>query len=378
MLSPFFKNDQPIHLERFPVAQVNRSLQAWDSADEYIIDYLEENNFLNETTNIVIFNDSFGALTVNLYHHNLQLIHDSYISQQGVKYNLDTNYIDMDNINFLDSLSAITTPVDIVILKLPKGKAYLEYQLQQIQQCANTDTLIIAAARAKDIHTSTLNLFEKHIGETKTSLAVKKSRLIFSKLDTNKKTELPKAKIWPLEKTDFTISNLANVFSRDNLDIGGRNLLENLPSINGNIDVADLGCGNGVIGLAMLAKNPDINMHFYDESYMAIQSTKDNIINNLPDKEAQCYFYVNDCLTDVESSSLDLVLCNPPFHQQAAVTDHIAWQMFKQSYNALKKGGELRIIGNRQLAYHIKLQRLFGNCETIASNSKFVILSAKK
>ncbi|WNC67605.1 methyltransferase [Thalassotalea nanhaiensis] len=378
MLSPFFKNDQPIHLERFPVAQVNRSLQAWDSADEYIIDYLQENNVLAETKNIVIFNDSFGALSVNLYHHNLQLIHDSYISQQGVKYNLDSNYIDMDTIQFLDSLATIAAPVDIVILKLPKSKAYLEYQLQQIQQCANKDTLIIAAARVKEIHTSTLKLFEKHIGETKTSLAVKKSRLIFSKLNAANKTELPKAKVWPLEKTDFSISNLANVFSRDSLDIGGRQLLENLPSVNGNLDVADLGCGNGVVGLAMLAKNPDINMHFYDESFMAIQSTKDNIIKNLPGNQEQCFFHVNDCLTDVESSSLDLVLCNPPFHQQAAVTDHIAWQMFKQSYNALKKGGELRIIGNRQLAYHIKLQRLFGNCETIASNSKFVILSAKK
>lgn len=378
MLSPFFKNDQPIHLDRFPVAQVNRSLQAWDSADEYIIDYLQENDLLGQTKNIVIFNDSFGALTVNLFQHNLQLVHDSYISQQGIKYNLDCNYIDFDNIHFLDSLSTITTPVDIVILKLPKSKAYLEYQLQQIQQCANNDTLIIAAARAKDIHTSTLNLFEKHLGETKTSLAVKKSRLIFSKLNSSKKTALPSPKVWPLEKTDFTVSNLANVFSRDSLDIGGRNLIENLPTVNGAIDVADLGCGNGVIGLAMLAKNPDVNLHFYDESFMAMQSAKDNIINNLPNKESQCHFYVNDCLTDVEASSLDLVLCNPPFHQQAAVTDHIAWQMFKQSHNALKKGGELRIIGNRQLAYHIKLQRLFGNCETIASNSKFVILSAKK
>lgn len=378
MLSPFFKNDMPVHLERFPIAQVNRSLQAWDAADEYMIDYLTENNLLDGDKRIVIFNDSFGALTVNLYQHQLQLIHDSFISQQGVKYNLEANYIDEDTIDYLSSLDQIKGPVDIILLKLPKSKAYLEYQLQQIQQCANEQTVIIAAARAKDIHTSTLALFTKHVGETRTSLAVKKARLIFSTLDVSKKTALPAAKCWPLENTQFNISNLANVFSRDNLDIGGRHLVNNLPSVSGPLTVADLGCGNGVIGLAMLAKNPDIDISFYDESFMAIESAKQNIQNNIPDKIQQCQFFVKDCLTNVEYNSLDMVLCNPPFHQLQAVTDHIAWQMFKQSYNTLKKGGELRIIGNRNLGYHIKLQRLFGNCETVSSNEKFVILVAKK
>jgi 16S rRNA G1207 methylase RsmC len=73
-----------------------------------------------------------------------------------------------------------------------------------------------------------------------------------------------------------------------------------------------------------------------------------------------------------------LILCNPPFHQQTATTDHIAWQMFKDSFRVLKKGGELRIIGNRQLAYHIKLKRIFGNEKLIASNDKFVTQSAIK
>ena len=52
-----------------------------------------------------------------------------------------------------------------------------------------------------------------------------------------------------------------------------------------------------------------------------------------------------------------VVLCNPPFHQAQAVTDHIAWQMFKQAKDTLKEGGELRIIGNRHLDYHDKLNR---------------------
>ena len=71
-----------------------------------------------------------------------------------------------------------------------------------------------------------------------------------------------------------------------------------------------------------------------------------------------------------------LILNNPPFHQDVAVGDAVAWQMFCESRDRLVPGGELRVIGNRHLTYHAKLKRLFGNCEVVASNRKFVILSA--
>ncbi len=383
MQSPFLYNDQPLQLERFPYAQVNRSLQAWDASDEYLINYINEQQLLTTDANIVVFNDSFGAISVNLFEYNLQIINDSYISEQGIKENFRNNFLPLENLEFLDGMSDIKTPVDLIILRLPKSNAYLEYQLQQIQKIASKNTVIIAAGRAKDIHSSTLKLFEKHLGETKTSLAVKKARLIFPSLDASKQKTLTMEKTWQLEGSKYginnlTINNKANVFSRDSLDIGAGYLLEHIPDAAPATVVADLGCGNGVIGLAMLAKNPDIQMHFYDESYMAIASSKENVQQNMPEQLSQCFFQVNDCLTDVAENSVDLVLCNPPFHQQQAVTDHIAWQMFKESYKVLKNGGELRIIGNRQLAYHIKLQRLFGNSTTISSNKKFVILSAKK
>ncbi|WP_068546070.1 methyltransferase [Thalassotalea crassostreae] len=383
MQSPFLHHDEPLILDRYPLAQVNRSLQAWDAADELIIKHLRENDVLNDGSKIAVFNDSFGALALNLYEYNVQLCNDSYISHMGIKHNMQNNFIPMENVVLTESTAQLESPVDIVLLKLPKSNAFLEYQLQQIRKIATEATLIIASARAKDIHTSTLKLFEKHLGETKTSLAVKKARLIFSKLDPSKATSPNEYKTWTLDGKrfgvpDFLIRNMANVFSRDSLDIGGGFLMEHLPKVNRDSVVADLGCGNGVVGLTMLAKNPSIEMQFYDESYMAIKSCQKNIETNLPEQLSDCQFRVNDCLTDVDDESFDLVLCNPPFHQQQAVTDHIAWQMFKQSYKTLKNGGELRIIGNRQLAYHVKLQRLFGNCKTIASNKKFVILSAKK
>ena len=44
----------------------------------------------------------------------------------------------------------------------------------------------------------------------------------------------------------------------------------------------------------------------------------------------------------------------------------------------LRRGGELWVIGNRHLGYHVKLRRLFGNSEVVASDPKFVVLKAVK
>ncbi|GAA0823532.1 methyltransferase [Colwellia sp. D2M02] len=387
MISPFIVNDKNLFLTRFPVAQVNRDLQAWDAADEYLINHITEHNLINENSHVVIFNDSFGALATSFCQPSLSpasvtCVNDSYISAQGIRHNISENNLDDSKVTLRSSLDKLPENIDIILFKIPKSKSMLIEQLIQIKNNVNDNTVFIAADRAKEIHSSTLKVFEKYLGTTKTSLAVKKARLVFCQFDNKQQHQSPFPTIWSLDDKNtsqqFTISNHANVYAREKLDIGARYFIENLPKVNEGCKVIDLGCGNGVIGLTVLAQQPTAQIQFFDESFMAIASAEANVNTNLPEHARQCTFNLNDCLTDVESNSVDLILCNPPFHQQTATTDHIAWQMFKDSYRVLKKGGELRIIGNRQLAYHIKLKRIFGNETLIASNDKFVTQSAIK
>ena len=378
MLSPFIVNDRNLHLDRYPLAQVNRSLQAWDAADEYLVNHVQQEKLIKAETKILIFNDMFGAVTLNFTGQQLVSVNDSFLSMQGINYNLEQNNLDSNNITHLTSLDALPEDIDIILYKIPKSKALLTEQLIKIKETYQQDIIFIAADRAKDIHSATLKLFEKYLGSTKTSLAVKKARLVFAQLDNNTKHQSPFPTVWPLENSEFSLSNHANVYARDKLDLGARHLIKSLPKVPPQSRVIDLGCGNGVIGLSLLAAQPELIVTFVDESYMAIESAKTNITNNMPQALDNCHFQVNDCLTDFDYSSTDLILCNPPFHQQTATTDHIAWQMFNDSLRVLKKGGELRIIGNRQLGYHIKLQRIFGNHTIVATNDKFVTLSAIK
>ena len=383
MISPFIGNadgvyDKNLFLDRFPVGQVNRALVAWDSSDEYLINYVIEQNLADSQHSLLIYNDNFGAITANFTQSNVTTVSDSWISKQGLQYNIEQNGLSLDNITQLSSLDSLPENITVVLYKIPKSKSLMIDQLLAIKSKYNQKLIFIAADKAKDIHSSTLKLFEKYLGTTKTSLAVKKSRLVFSQLDNEQVLSSPFPTVWQLESTPFIISNHSGVYAREKLDIGARHFMKNLPEVKSGMRVIDLGCGNGVIGLTVLAQQPEALVTFVDESYMAVDSAKENITKNLPDQIEQCEFTINDCLADVEPNSVDLVLCNPPFHQQNATTDHIAWQMFRDSHRVLKKGGELRIIGNRQLGYHIKLKRLFGNEKIIASNDKFVTLSAIK
>lgn len=367
-------------LSRYPLRK-KEQLRAWDAADEYLLSYFYE-HYSHEAENkkILIVNDSFGALAIALSGTTTTVWIDSVLSQYGILKNFSDNGLPVDNLNIKNSIETPKGEYDVIFIKIPKSLAFLEDQLIRIKPFLLPTTTIIAAGMAKSIHTSTLKLFEKHIGTTKTSLAKKKARLIFTQLNENIKSIVsPYPKSYVLENTDFTLINHANVFSRDSLDIGTRFFLQHIPQSESYEKIIDLGCGNGVVGLIAAEKNPQARILCLDASYMAVESARltfDDALNKSLIKTVGVTFKVNDCLSGIKDNSADLILNNPPFHQDNAVGDEVAWQMFNQSKSVLKRNGALFVVGNRHLGYHIKLKKIFGNCKVIATNKKFVILKS--
>ncbi|MCR6679656.1 23S rRNA (guanine(1835)-N(2))-methyltransferase, partial [Escherichia marmotae] len=66
----------------------------------------------------------------------------------------------------------------VVLIIVPITLALLEQQLRALRIVVTADTRFIAGAKARDIHTSTLEVFEKVVGQTTTTLPCKKARLI--------------------------------------------------------------------------------------------------------------------------------------------------------------------------------------------------------
>ena len=210
----------------------------------------------------------------------------------------------------------------VVLIRVPKALALLEQQLRALRHVVTEDTLIVAGAKARDVHTSTMQLFERYWAR-RAPAAWKKARLIFCQAADIVPPAAAETTDWTLDGTDWLIHNHANVFSRGSTDIGARLFMDHLPrGLNGHI--VDLGCGNGVISLTALAQNPEAQVTFVDESYMAVASSELNVEHNLPQELDRCQFEVNNALAGIERESVQAVLCNPPFHQQHAITDHTA------------------------------------------------------
>ncbi|CAH0323360.1 methyltransferase [Pseudomonas brassicacearum] len=374
--SPFAQLD----LIRQPEQQ-NEPLQAFDAADEYLLAYLAEQQ-PNAQTRVLVLNDGFGALAASLAGNVLVTSSgDSFLALQALEKNLVRNARPFDAVPTLPASEPLNGPFDRVLVKVPKTLALLEEQLIRLQGQLAPGAQVIAGAMIKHLPRAAGDLLERYIGPVQASLAQKKARLLIATPQAGaSKGSAPIVSPYPtrywLDEPKIELLNHANVFCREGLDIGTRAFLPHLPKNLGTARVADLGCGNGVLAIASALHNPEAHYTLVDESYMAVQSAAENWRAALG--ERQVIIRAGDGLAGQEVQSLDVVLCNPPFHQQQVVGDFLAWRMFQQAREALVVGGALYIVGNRHLGYHSKLARLFRGVEQVAATPKFVILKARK
>ncbi|MEY9989263.1 23S rRNA (guanine1835-N2)-methyltransferase [Streptomyces sp. V4I8] len=367
-------------LTRFPEDPRDR-LRAWDASDEYLLRHLAEREIPLSGT-VVVVGDRWGALVTALAARGPAQITDSYLAQEATRANLARQGVEPGTVQLLTTQDPPPERVDVLLVRVPKSLALLEDQLLRLAPAVHEETVVVGTGMVKEIHTSTLQLFERILGPTRTSLAEKKARLIFC--TPRSSVERP-ANPWPYTYdlpdgigtvSGRTVVNHAGVFCADRLDIGTRFFLGHLPGSRGAQRVVDLGCGNGVVGTAMALANPAAEVLFVDESFQAVASAEATYkANGVP---GHAEFRVGDGLAGVPAGSVDLVLNNPPFHSHQATTDATAWRMFTGARRALRPGGELWVIGNRHLGYHVKLRRLFGNSQLVASDPKFVVLKAVK
>lgn len=356
--------------------QSDEPLQAFDAADEYLLNHVAEQGVTLQTR-VLILNDSFGALAASLAPHATVFSStDSFLATQGLEKNLVRNGQAYDAVPLIAASQPLTGPFDWVLIRVPKTLALLEEQLIRLQGQLAPGAKVVAAGMVKHLPRSAGELMEEYIGPIQASLAVKKARLLVCTPQSKAFQPSPFPTRYTLDEPKIELINHANVFCRDGLDIGTRAFLPHLPTRLGTARVADLGCGNGVLAIASALANPEAHYTLVDESYMAVQSAQENWQLALGDRQVQ--IRADDGLAGQEPDSLDVVLCNPPFHQQQVVGDFLAWRMFQQARSALVTGGALYIVGNRHLGYHSKLARLFRGVEQVAATPKFVILKARK
>jgi 16S rRNA (guanine1207-N2)-methyltransferase len=397
---------QTLSLRRYPRRR-NELLRAWDAADEYLLTQVSE-SITAPPRAILAVNDAFGALSIGLRRMPmlagcpLTVLSDSVVSRRATELNAADNQVAIDSFA-LSSSSELASGVlplqgscDMALIKIPKSLAQLEHNLQLIRPLLSEDAQVIGAGMTRSVHNSTLSLFEQYVGNTRSSLARKKARLIFASAQAQTASpaiifrehfEVGKE----LTKTGkpLTLSSCPGVFSHASLDYGTQFMLQTmqLPQAidsSRGLDILDLGCGTGALGLvaaqrlAQTAPGAPLRVLLLDESLAAIASVNDTLQSLEHPREHRYQTLATHCLEGIDDASQDLILNNPPFHDAGARTLSIALEMFRESKRVLRKGGELQVVANRHLGYLPRLRELFHRCEVLGENSKFVVLRAIK
>lgn len=330
--------DRQLTLFRYP-NNANETLQAWDAGDEYLINYVEE-LALDTPQNILILNDHFGALSCWFSaQHQVTMMSDSFISQQGTKENLQRNQC--REVKLLTTLDAIPVETNLVLFQLPKNNRHLTWQLTQLRKTLSPDVPVVAVNKAKEIHTSTLKLFEQYLGTTKTSLAWKKHRLVFCQADCTQMNDISPVTRWNVEEHKMTLNNLPNVYSGESLDLGARFMLEHIPQDENLKHIIDLGCGNGVLSVKAAQLNPKAKLTLVDESYMAIESARLNLQENVT-VPIDAEYIANNCLDGFAGESADLILCNPLSINNKRSRITLLGRCFATPNASLKEGANCR------------------------------------
>ncbi|MDD2442083.1 MAG: methyltransferase [Eubacteriales bacterium] len=135
--------------------------------------------------------------------------------------------------------------------------------------------------------------------------------------------------------------------------------------------VLDLGCGNGLVGLAVAARIGPRSVVLLDIDPLATRTTRLNAAANRLD---EVEIITGDGPAAVLPRHFTLILCNPPYHTDFSV----AKRLLEQSFNQLDPGGRLYLVVKRLTWYRNKLAGLFGGVTVMPVNGYFVLLAVKR
>ncbi len=390
----------------FPYSALRRSpdfeadnIFAHDAADRLILDLAKDDLASTKPASVVTVGDAYGALTLGAIHlgtTNVRVLQDSIVSQQALAANFNhfakQCFIPGENKYTQTNLSeSAFSDAEIILMRLPKDLGYLRMLAQLIQTCANPSVKVFAGGRIKHMSLSMNQVLADSFETVNVSLARQKSRVIIAsspRQNLDSSWQMPLSEVYD-SATDLWVCSLPGVFAAGSVDIGTRFLIETLPTISipktPGQQVADLGCGSGLLSAAFLRERPESHVIATDASQIATLSAASTIKKNLPwaketPKASPGTYTIrqDNALSTVPDAVLDIVLLNPPFHSGAARADHMADALIKDAARALKPGGVIITVFNSHLRHRQTLQRLVGPTIQVARNPKFTITRTQK
>ena len=367
-------------LRRFPDLEAD-NLVAVDATDRLVLaeaaaalDADEARERARQGT-VVVVGDRYGAITlgaiglhgaVDVRVHQDSLNGEQALAHNAVRAGTGAGF------RQLPLTPALFAGASVVIGQLPKSLDALREISQLIAASGDDNVRVFLGGRVKHMTHAMNDVLGASFADVRASLAHQKSRVLIAA----RPRQIREATGYPLRQhhldLDLWVCAHGAAFAGTKIDIGTRFLLEFLDRMNPEATAAvDLGCGTGVIAAALVRSRPGLRMLATDESAAAVSSALATMAaNGLSERVTVLR---DDAMSTLEDASVDLIVCNPPFHLGTSVHSDASVKLFQAAGRVLRPGGQLWTVFNSHLPYGSQLTRAVGQTRVVGRNPKFTV-----
>jgi 16S rRNA (guanine1207-N2)-methyltransferase len=363
-------------LRRYPDVEAP-NLHAVDATDRLLLDTAGSALAEARPGEVVVVGDRYGALTLGaasrfgcarIRCHTDPLTGELARAHNAERFGLAGSYTDL-------ALTAeLFDGARVVLLQAPKGLDELAEWVGLIGRHADPAVRVFLGGRVKYLSRAMNDVLGLAFETVTAGLARQKSRVIeASGLRTDGVFPEFPMREWHADSGMWVCAH-GGAFAGTRIDIGTRRLLGVLAELP-DVDTAiDLGCGTGVLAVALARRG--IRVLASDASAAAVRSCAATVqANGLAEWVT---VQRDDALSAVSSGSASLIVCNPPFHLGGAVHAGAAVKLFDAAARVLAPGGQLWTVFNSHLGYASMLRRLIGPTRIVHCDPKFTVTASTR
>jgi 16S rRNA (guanine1207-N2)-methyltransferase len=321
---------------------------------------------------VVVVDDAYGALTlgavalhgaVDVRVHQDLLVGELALARNAERAGLTGTY------RSLPLGPELAAGARLVLVQAPKALDALREIAEAVASSAAPDVTVLVGGRVKHMTHAMNDVLRDSFAEVTATLARQKSRVLVARGPKPGPSSFPRRQDHP--DLGLTVCAHGAAFAGPRIDIGTRALLASLDRMAPARTALDLGCGTGVLAAALARGRPEVAVVAVDQSAAAVASAAATAAaNGLADR---IRVLRDDAAASLPAGSVDLVVCNPPFHLGAAVVTGAADRLFAAAARVLRPGGELWTVYNSALRHKPALARLVGPTRVVDATPKFTV-----
>ncbi|TKJ27420.1 methyltransferase [Blastococcus sp. CCUG 61487] len=347
-------------------------LVAVDATDRLLLDEAAAALALCGPGEVAVVDDSYGALTLGAtaLHgaRDVRVAQDLLVGERALARNAERT--DLAGSYRSLPLAEVAAGARVVLVKAPKALDALREIAEVVAAAAAPDVSVFVGGRVKHMTHAMNDVLRDSFTDVSATLARQKSRVLVARGPRPGPSSFPRCQ----EHSDLGLTVCAHgaAFAGTKVDLGTRALLRALGEMAPDaVTALDLGCGTGVLAAALASARPGLRVTAVDQSAAAVASAGATAVVNRLD--ARIDVVRDDAAETVPDASVDLVVCNPPFHLGAAVVTTAADGLFAAAARVLRPGGELWTVYNSPLRYRSGLNRLVGPTRLAGQDRRFTV-----